>query len=55
MKKIMMSPLLMTAVLFAHETGAEEATSDGGGIGTWMWVGIAAVAVAGLWYCKNNC
>ena len=54
MKKIMMSPLLMTAVLFADEHGAEEVASNGG-LDTWMWVGIAAVAVAGLWYCKNNC
>ena len=28
--------------------GAEEATSDGSGIGTWTWVGIAAVAVIAL-------
>ena len=54
MKKIMMSPLLMTAVLFAQETGAEEATSDGGGIGTWMWVGIAAVAVIAFLWMRNN-
>ena len=53
MKKIMMSPLLMTAVLFADEHAAEEAASDGG-LGTWTWIGIAAVAVIAFLWMRNN-
>ena len=49
----MMSPLLMTAVLFADEHGAEEAASNGG-LDTWMWVGIAAVAVIAFLWMRNN-
>ena len=53
MKKIMMSPLLMTAVLFADEHGAEEAASDGG-LGTSTCLGIAAVAVIASLWMRNN-
>ena len=53
MNKIMMSPLLMTVVLFADEHGAKEAADDGG-LGTWTWVGIAAVAVIAFLWMRNN-